>query len=479
MATRRSFIGGMAGGFATLASSRELPPAIARPAGERVRRSIADLDPGGPEIRALRAGVAAMKKLDPAAGSIPTDVRSWGYQRAIHNTPAPGGPLPTAWNTCPHHAATGAFLAWHRAYLHFFERICRAASGDSTFALPYWNYDLPGQNALPWVFAEPDDTTNPLWHAPRGIRAGDSIDPAAIGEDAAANHADYRTFAFTIERCHDNTHGAIGGHMSRVAMAALDPIFYLHHCNIDRVWRKWQRRHQPTPPTPPPPWWTMTWTFFDENGEQVQVTGKEIESTIDLGYSYDDESPLLAVAPRAANTEKIRELCSKAICGNESQVQTLTQPQQGSWPIALTAAQPAAALPVRIPAASVQSLWQLKRDTGRTLNGRLLSMELILEWSEGAPLIAIETRPRGTQGSAGWIRAGTVSSFGRGGNRDTVRADLSQVLDSLTRGASAAELEWRVRLTSGLTAPDGTERPTPAGANSTARVWSARLFVPE
>src|SRR5262249_7496349 len=42
------------------------------------------------------------------------------------------------WGKCQH--GSNDFLAWHRMYLFFFERIVRKLSGDPSFALPYWNY---------------------------------------------------------------------------------------------------------------------------------------------------------------------------------------------------------------------------------------------------------------------------------------------------------------------------------------------------
>ncbi|KAG8355486.1 hypothetical protein FVEN_g6792 [Fusarium venenatum] len=54
--------------------------------------------------------------------------------------------------------------------------------------------------------------------------------------------------AGSIESFHNGYHGTIGGppgggprgHMSFIAMAAFDPIFWMHHCQIDRLFAIWQ-----------------------------------------------------------------------------------------------------------------------------------------------------------------------------------------------------------------------------------------------
>lgn len=45
----------------------------------------------------------------------------------------------------------------------------------------------------------------------------------------------------SLENMHDNLHGALGGngHMSSLEVSAFDPVFWLHHCNVDRLWAIW------------------------------------------------------------------------------------------------------------------------------------------------------------------------------------------------------------------------------------------------
>ena len=46
--------------------------------------------------------------------------------------------------------------------------------------------------------------------------------------------------SFPLQQLHNGMHGWIGGHMGSPTASPFDPIFYLHHCNIDRLWTMWQ-----------------------------------------------------------------------------------------------------------------------------------------------------------------------------------------------------------------------------------------------
>ena len=159
------------------------PPEMVPPDRVRVRRSVYDLDPDGPELSALRRGVEAMRRR-PA-----DDPTSWVFQANIHGTY--DRPAHPAWNGCQH--GSFFFLSWHRMYLHFFERVLRAASGDDDFALPYWSYDVPGQRAVPRPFRDPAADSNPLFVRERapGVNAG-----YALPETAVAHAVAFRELAF-------------------------------------------------------------------------------------------------------------------------------------------------------------------------------------------------------------------------------------------------------------------------------------------
>jgi len=98
---------------------------------------------------------------------------------------------------------------------------------------------------------------------------------------------------------HDTVHVDIGGWMGSINLSARDPIFYLHHANIDRLWKRWLAlgggRQDPVSDQV---WMNTMFTFFDENGQQVQLSGKDILDTVgQLNYCYDDEPGCIMPPP--------------------------------------------------------------------------------------------------------------------------------------------------------------------------------------
>src|SRR5882757_5541660 len=148
--TRRVF----AQGSAALAAAAVVPRLVAAQQPVRVRRAIGDLvREQSPLVESYRRGVDVMMKRDAF------DKTSWWFQANIHDLSdeelAKMRSLERYWRQCPH--KNYFFLSWHRAYLYFFERIVRKASGDADFTLPYWPYDDPQQASLPAAFAPDAD----------------------------------------------------------------------------------------------------------------------------------------------------------------------------------------------------------------------------------------------------------------------------------------------------------------------------------
>ncbi|WP_083900759.1 tyrosinase family protein [Azospirillum sp. B4] len=86
---------------------------------------------------------------------------------------------------------------------------------------------------------------------------------------------------------HDNVHGAIGGFMGEF-MSPVDPIFYLHHANIDRVWTVWTAAQNAAklPPLPTDAGWFSELFLFYVNAQKQQVASKAGDWVEPQDYSY-------------------------------------------------------------------------------------------------------------------------------------------------------------------------------------------------
>ena len=49
-------------------------------------------------------------------------------------------------------------------------------------------------------------------------------------------------FQLRLEGEHGSVHIAVGGPMATERSPA-DPLFWLHHANVDRLWARWQKQH--------------------------------------------------------------------------------------------------------------------------------------------------------------------------------------------------------------------------------------------
>ncbi len=297
--SRRDFIKsiGIVAGLSLIGSSVDaqvLKPFLfqrrCKDAGAIVRKKFKNLTAA--ELTAFKNGVAVMKAR-PA-----TNPTSWAYQAAIHGTFTT--PVQTAWNTCQHNITF--FMSWHRMYVCFFERILRKASGMPGLGLPYWNYsDATDANArfLPAAFRSPANASNPLFNSVRNaaINAGTGqLSASAVSlASVIPGPVGFYPFSGNINGTpHGAVHVGIGGWMGQFETAGQDPIFWLHHCNIDRLWNRWLDGGggRANPPVTDTAWHTTKFTFFDENGQQVQFTGADLLNPNVCGCRscYDEEA---------------------------------------------------------------------------------------------------------------------------------------------------------------------------------------------
>jgi len=241
------------------------------------------------------------------------------------------------WDTCQAHFGRPEqyFLPWHRMYVYFFERIVRKASGHTEFTLPYWNYSVngPTHGILPSQFRmQGDPTFGSLFVQKRNtadptqgtanVNAGDPIDkndPGALdlgslGQCQYLPQGAIMGFNKDLDRnLHGNVHVLVGNtqNMGSIPWAAFDPIFYIHHCNIDRLWASWNRagRQNPTANS----WLTKQFVFADENGNRVVATIKDFQNIAPLKYTYDRFEPVPAcpaakMGPEAAAAQQTRAI---------------------------------------------------------------------------------------------------------------------------------------------------------------------------
>lgn len=258
-----------------------------------LRRNIYSLlaqDPNHPIIASYKNGVAAMKALPDS------NPASWAYQANIHGTNLPFNQWPAGapFETCEH--GTIYFFAWHRMYLAFFERIIRKHSGSTHFCLPYWDYGQAGQASMPAPFRVPANNTNALYDGTRNasVNNGNALAAGTVSAANALSKLAYLgggQFQSSLEGTpHGSVHVAIGGNMGNFAGAGRDPIFWMHHCNIDRLWEKWlSLGGGRSNPIGNAAWMNETYTFADENGNLVTMTVSDTLETISqLNYQYED-----------------------------------------------------------------------------------------------------------------------------------------------------------------------------------------------
>ena len=324
-----------------------------------IRYNINSTDPEARKaVQMYRAGVAAMQ-LRKAH-----EVTSWQFQANIHGWPGQFQQITTdpekefevvfatdsanrllarkIWGTCPHgnNDSTISFLPWHRIYLYFFERILRAAAGEpssSRLGLPYWNWTQ--DRTLPLAFREEVNgrqQANALYWDVRRLTVTQLSDPERIDfvvvppnpnplevdqlltEPVFDRRLDKSALLDFNKELEDNPHGFVHDRvgvfpwgMGWFEEAARDPVFWSHHCNLDRLWSHWRldESHEnpvdaKVPLTIPEDqrtaWSKVQHTFVDENGKEITLTNSQVLVTSEIlngGYVYDDIPQVVAEAP--------------------------------------------------------------------------------------------------------------------------------------------------------------------------------------
>ncbi|KAK7688337.1 hypothetical protein QCA50_008709 [Cerrena zonata] len=189
---------------------------------------------------------------------------------------------------------TGVFLGWHRWFLHTFENTLQTKCGYKG-SLPYWDWsrDVANIPASPLFISsattgfgtfndnasENFTVTDGAFGAtvrayPTPHRVGRHFRPQPFEEQIfpfafdkpeklatsaftpeevhfiitnfVGNYTDFQAYMDGVraEGMHNAAHLMMDGDMSNIGHSPNDPIFFLHHANLDRIWAAWQS-HDP------------------------------------------------------------------------------------------------------------------------------------------------------------------------------------------------------------------------------------------
>jgi len=152
------------------------------------------------------------------------------------------------------------FPPWHRAYVLDLERALQEI--DPTVAVPYWRFDQPAPNVFTSAFMGSAGPSGRVQFTPghalenwitdgqlgmvRGLRFSVN-DPANVIDEAStfALGNTYDPFqtdeqnGFEIDP-HGAAHVSFSGPINSIPTAVRDPLFFMLHANVDRLWAKWQ-----------------------------------------------------------------------------------------------------------------------------------------------------------------------------------------------------------------------------------------------
>ena len=226
-----------------------------------------------------------------------------------------------------------AFFPWHRVMLLQFENDLAAI--DSSVTIPYWDWPDTASNPFTPSFLGGDGDaadgdkvkTGPFAHDgangwtlnvkdnpgdPDFLQRSFGTDPTAMSLPTAddvdtaldIDHYDASPWvnsssglrANVESSLHNLVHRWVAGTMGMMT-SPNDPVFWLHHCNIDRLWAVWQRLHPGASPYLPPAGAALGHNLMDamifSDGPPVPWPGTWTPASVvehhALGYRYDDE----------------------------------------------------------------------------------------------------------------------------------------------------------------------------------------------
>ncbi len=272
------------------------------------RRNIADLKPDDAGLRLLRD---ALRILRERSAANPLDPRGWYAYAQLHSAFC-------GTNTYEDQVHYGwFFLPWHRGYLLALEQLVQDAVAEPQLALPYWDWTTSPQ--IPRAYSGAD---NPLSDPTRIYQPDDVIPWDLLNVGPILRAPTWNSFGgyprlspnepqiegCLEQGCHNNTHNWMGGNIATFSGAGYDPVFHLHHGQVDRLWDAWlavsPERRNPTDAR----WLEKRYFFYGPDGRPFVIRVGDMTDTTKLGYRFDSLSFNLNVRglPVYRDTDKVR-----------------------------------------------------------------------------------------------------------------------------------------------------------------------------
>ncbi|HKF56908.1 MAG TPA: tyrosinase family protein [Blastocatellia bacterium] len=256
-------------------------------------------------VKLLKAEDSGKTTADFGIAGDPTPVSTydlfviWHHRAMMQLTPAPPLPNPTGRNAA-HRGSV--FLPWHRVMLLMLERNLQRVLNDDSFGLPYWDWGATGdldpdqqKQAAIWGADCLGGDGNPVQSGPFAFNPDDPaswrvrVEGNSAGELVGTDRGLWRVFASSDDGVpdlpttqqatdavgltpydvaqwdvassdgmrnllegwrsprsepehHNRVHVWVGGDMWP-STSPNDPVFYLNHCNVDRLWETWMQQN--------------------------------------------------------------------------------------------------------------------------------------------------------------------------------------------------------------------------------------------
>lgn len=429
-------------------------------------------------LKDYEVAVGKMRDLD-VPGAKPSNPLGWRFQAAIHGIRSDLGGADTSnvfWSNCQH--GSWYFLPWHRMYLAAFELIVQDALENDEWSLPYWysiDPDDESKASLPPAFLDISLAENNLQTEERSqiaqsggpfygtipasflhdelivaLQADIFCTPDGVSTFGGGERADLNFSGDEAGLLEDVPHGLVHslvgndyegntvlnpGWMGSFYTAGLDPLFWLHHANLDRLWQVWlDLDDSHANPTDDPAFLDTTFTFpHPTEGTVTWRIGDALDPS-HFGYEYESVAPPSALVPPGPLVPDMDD---------ERRREVVMPPSEGSPPRVLGAAsdvslaRPEPVLveltPARTRSAALEEL------AGRRAYLRVEG----ITGTTGAPLYSVYVNvPEGADpADHPELRAGSVSTFGM---EEASRTDETHDGNGLTATFEITELRARL-----------------------------------